>query len=225
MSFARRAWAVFRKDLLIEARSRRASNAMLFFAGIVLVVLGLAVGPDPREIREAAPGLLWVAVTFTAVLGLGRAFDTERENRGMEGLFLYPGDRGAIYVGKFAALVVLLAVVQAVLFLLAGIFYGIDLVPVLPGVVGVAVLGTVGLAGVGALYGALTLNVRAREVLLPLLVFPVVVPVILGAVSATRLLLHGDPMGELGGWIRLLIAFDVVFTVAPLLAFETVLAD
>lgn len=225
MSYAARAWAVFRKDLLIEARTRQASNAMAFFAGVVLLVLGFALGPDRLEIQQAAPGLLWVAVTFTALLGLGRAFDPERSNRGMEGLFLYPGDRSAIYLGKLGALVVLLAGVEVVLFFLAAFLYNLDLVPVLPELAGVAALGTVGLAGVGTLYGALTLNIRAREVLLPLLVFPVIVPVVLATVSATRVLLGQAPVGDLGGWIRLLVAFDIVFTVAPLLAFEAVLAD
>ncbi len=225
MSFALRTWAVLRKDLLIEARTRQASNAMAFFAGVVLLILGFALGPDRREIQQAAPGLLWVAVTFTALLGLGRAFDAERENRGMEGLFLYPGDRSAVYLGKLGSLVVMLGAVEVVLFFLAAFLYNLNLVPVLPELAGVAALGTVGLAGVGTLYGALTLNLRAREVLLPLLVFPVVVPVVLGAVSATRVLLEGGPAGELGGWVRLLVAFDIVFTVAPLLAFEAVLAD
>jgi len=225
VSFTRRSWAVFRKDLLIEARTRQASNAMAFFAGIVLLVLGFALGPDRRAIQGAAPGLLWVAVTFTALLGLGRAFDAERENRGMEGLFLYPGDRSAVYLGKLGALVVLLGFVEVVLFGLAAFLYNLSLLPVLAPLAGVAALGTVGLAGVGTLYGALTLNLRAREVLLPLLVFPVVVPVVLGAVSATRILLDGGGAGGLGGWIHLLVAFDIVFTVAPLLAFEAVLAD
>lgn len=225
MTAIRQAWAVLRKDLLIEYRTRQAVTTMVFFAGVVLLILGFAVGPDAREIRQAAPGLLWIAVVFTAVVGLSRAFDSERENRGMEGLFLYPGDRGGVYLGKVGVLVVLLGLTEAVLFLLASFLYDLSLWSSLPALAGVAALGTVGLAGVGALFGALTLNLRAREVLLPLLVLPLVVPVVLGSVTATRLLLQGDPLGELGAWIRLLVVFDIVFTVAPLLIFERVLAD
>jgi heme exporter protein B len=225
MSFFVRAAAVLRKDLLIEARNRQAMNSMVFFAGAVLLVLGIATGPEASAVRKAAPGLLWIALVFTAVLGLGRIFDSERENRGIEGLFLYPGDRRAVFVGKFLALALILFVAESVLFTLAAFLYNLNLWPVLPQVALVALLGTLGLAGIGTLYGALTLNLRAREVLLPLLVFPLVVPLVLASVACTRLLLEGDPFGELGGWIRLLGSFAIVFTVAPLLVFERVLAE
>ena len=225
MSFLRQATAVLRKDLLIEARTRQAVPSMAFFAGLVLLILGFALGPDTEAVRRAAPGLLWIAVVFTSVLGLARAYDTERENRGMEGLFQYPGTRTAVFAGKLAGLLLLLLSVEALLFTGGALLYDLDLARVALPLAGVALLGTVGLAGIGTLYGALTLNLRAREVLLPLLMFPLVVPVVLGSVSATRLLLAGDPFGELDAWVRLLVAYDVVFTVAPLLAFEHVLAD
>jgi heme exporter protein B len=225
VSFTRQTLAILEKDLLIEVRSRETVTSMVFFAGLVLLILGFALGPDAEAIRIAAPGLLWIAVVFTAVLGLSRAYDPERENRGIEGLFQYPGSRTAIFVGKLVVLLLLLLFVEGVLFVMGGVLYNLGLGAVALPLAGVAFLATVGLAGIGTLYGALTLNLRAREVLLPLLVFPLVVPVVLGAVSATRLLLLGDPFGELGAWVRLLAAYDIVFTVAPLLAFELVIAD
>lgn len=225
MSFFRRTYAVLWKDLLIEARSKQALSSMIVYSGITLLILGIALGPDTAEIRRAAPALLWIAVIFTSVLGLSRSFDSERENRGIEGLLLYPDDRSAVFVGKFGALVVLLVFVEAVLILLASLLYDLQLWAILPKLAGVALLGIVGLAGVGTLYGALTLNVRAREVLLPVLVFPLVVPAVLASVAATRLLLEGDPMDQFLPWIKLLVAFDIVFTVTPLLLFERVLTD
>jgi heme exporter protein B len=159
------------------------------------------------------------------VLGLARVYDPERENRGMEGLFQFPGSRTAVYLGKLGVMVLLLAFVEGLLFVLGGLLYNLDLLSVAPPLVLVGILGTVGMSGIGTLYGALTMNLRAREVLLPLLVLPLLVPVVLGTVSATRLLLEGDPFGELQGWLRLLAAFDIVFTVAPLLVFERVLAE
>lgn len=225
MTFVRQTWAVIWKDFVIEARSKQAVTSMVFFAGLVLLILGFALGPDTRAVREAAPGLLWVAVIFTTVLGLNRLYDPERENRGMEGLFQFPGSRAAVYAGKLAVMVLLLLFVEAVLFVLGAVLYNLDLLSVAGPLALVALLGTVGIAGIGTLYGALTLNLRAREVLLPLLVFPLVVPVVLATVSATRALFAGDPMVELGAWIRLLVAYDVIFTVAPLLAFERVLAE
>lgn len=225
MSFTRQTLAILEKDLLIEVRGRETVTSMVFFAGLVLLILGFALGPDPEAIRRAAPGLLWIAVIFTTVLGLSRAYDPERENRGMEGLFQYPGNRTAIFVGKLGVLLLLLLFVEGVLFVMGGVLYNLGLAAVALPLAGVALLATVGLAGIGTLYGALTVDLRAREVLLPLVLFPLVVPVVLGAVSATRLLLLGDPFGELGAWIRLLAAYDIVFTVAPLLAFERVIAD
>jgi heme exporter protein B len=225
MSFSLQARAVIEKDLLIEARSRETVTSMVFFAALVLLILGFALGPDSEAVRQAAPGLLWIAVVFTSILGLSRAYDAERENRGMEGLFQYPGGRSAVFVGKFTVLLIMLLFVELVLFVLGGVLYNLGLATAVGPLAAVAVLGTVGLAGVGTLYGALTLDLRAREVLLPLLMLPLVVPVVLGAVSATRLILQGDPFSELGAWIRLLIAYDIVFTVAPLLAFERVLSD
>lgn len=225
MTVLRQASAVLRKDLLIEARTKQIVTSMAFFAGLVLLVLGFALGPDSRAIRQAAPGLLWVAVVFTAILGLSRAYDPERDNRGMEGLFQYPGTRSGIFVGKLVGLMLLLLFVEGTLFVGGAVLYDLELGAAALPLAGVVLLGTEGLAGIGTLYGALTLNLRAREVLLPLLMLPLVVPVLLGSVSATRLVLDGDPLGELGAWVRLLVAYDVVFTVAPLLAFEHVLAD
>lgn len=225
MTFLRQAAAVLHKDLLVEVRTRQAVTSMVFFAALVLLILGFAMGPDSADVREAAPGLLWVAAVFTAVLGLARAYDTEREHRGMEGLLSYPGNRSAVFAGKFTGILLLLLFVESVLFAGGTLLYNLDVGAVAAPLAGVVLLGTVGLAGIGTLYGALTLNLRAREVLLPLLMLPLVVPVVLASVSATRLLLAGDPFGELAGWVRLLLAYDVVFTVAPLLAFEHVVAD
>lgn len=225
MTFVRQAWAVVWKDLMIELRSRQGVTSMVFFAGLVLLILGFALGPDTRAIREAAPGLLWIAVVFTTVLGLNRLYDPERENRGMEGLLQHPGSGIAVYAGKLAVMVLLLLFVEAILFVLGALLYNLDLVSVAKPLVAVAVLGTVGISGIGTLYGALTLNLRAREVLLPLLVFPLVVPVVLATVSATRALFLGNLSGELDAWIRLLVAYDVIFTVTPLLAFERVLSE
>lgn len=225
MTFLRRAWAVVWKDFVIEVRSKQAVTSMIFFAGLMLLILGFALGPDTQAIREAAPGLVWVAVIFTTVLGLNRLYDAEGENRGIEGLFQFPGSRAAVYAGKLTVMVLLLLFVESVLFVLGALLYNLDLVSVAGPLALVALLGTVGIAGIGTLYGALTLNVRAREVLLPLLVFPLVVPVVLATVSATRLLFSGGDLGGLDAWIRLLVAYDVIFTVAPLMVFERVLSE
>lgn len=221
----RRAWAIVRKDLRTELRTRHAVNTMVFFAVSILLILGFAMGPDAQRIEQSGPGLIWVSLLFTAVLGLGRVFDAERGNRGMEGLLNYPGDRRAVFLGKFMALALLLTAVQAVLLVFASLMYNLDVWSVLPQLLGVLALGTVGVAGIGTLYGALTLNLRASEVLLPLLMLPLIVPPVVASISATELLIAGDPFGRLGGWIRLLAVFGLVFTLVPLMTFERALAD
>jgi len=229
----RRAWAVVWKDLLIERRAKAAFNAMAFFAGLVLLTFGFALGPDvpaggARQgtlLQELAPGLIWVAVLFAGVLALDRSFQLELEGGGLDALRLYPGDRKALYVGKFLANVTIMLLMEVLVCPFAGILYSLDLWPRLPGLAVVAVLATTGFAAMGTFYAALTANLRARQVMLPLLMFPVLIPVILSAVKATDLVLHGDAMGELGSWLKLLGAVDLLFLTTCLLTFEYVLEE
>jgi len=231
----RRAWAVTWKDLLIERRAKAAFNAMAFFAGLILLTFGFAFGPDVPAgeagqgtlLQQLAPGLFWVTVLFAGVLAVDRSFQVELERGGgaLNALRLYPGDRKAVYVGKLLANVTIMFVMEMLVCPVAGILYSLDLWPRLPGLAGVGLLATIGFAAVGTFYAALTANLRARQVLLPLLMFPVLVPVILAAVKATDLVFHGDPMGELGSWLQLLGAVDVLFLTTCLLVFEFVLEE
>lgn len=229
----RRVWAVVRKDLLIERRAKAAFNAMAFFAGLVLLTFGFALGPDvpageARQgtlLQELAPGLLWVTILFAGVLAVDRSFQLELERGGLDALRLYPGDRKALYVGKLIANVSIMLVMEILVCPFAGILYSLDLWPRLPGLAGVAILATTGFAAMGTFYAAITANLRARQVLLPLLMFPVLLPVMLAAVKATDLVMHGDPMGQLGSWVKLLAAADVLFLTTCLLVFEYVLEE
>jgi len=219
----RRVWAVARKDLLIERRAKAAFNAMAFFAGLVLLTFGFALGPDvpageSRQgtlLQELAPGLLWVTILFAGVLAVDRSFQLELERGGFDALRLYPGDRKALYVGKLIANVTIMLVMEILICPLAGVLYSLDLWPRLPGLAGVAILTTTGFAAMGTFYAALTANLRARQLL----------PVILAAVKATDLVMHGDPMGQLGSWVKLLAAADVLFLTTCLLVFEYVLEE
>lgn len=218
-TWAEQTWAVFRKDVLLEARSRVNINAMLFFAAMVLLIFSFALGPNPARLQEAAGGLLWLAFIFSGILAFGRAYQLEAENNAFEGLLLVAQHRSAIYAGKVVGVVAVMAVLEVVIVPVMALLFNLDLWSVLPSLALVAFLGTVGFSSIGALYGALTMSLRAREVLLPLLVFPVAVPVILGAVQATTQLLTGEQT-DLGNWISLLAAFDVIFLTAGMLVFE-----
>lgn len=223
MEFALRTWAVLWKDLLIEARTRAAFSAMAFFAALVLFVFAFAVGPDPRLLERLAGGLLWIGIVFTGLLSLGRTFHSEELSGGLEGLELYPGDVRAIYLGKLLGNLLLLLVVEAILYPVAGVLFHLDLAARPLALAGVALLGTFGFSVVGTFYAALTLNLRARELMLPLLLLPLLVPVLLGAVSATSALLTGGAPGEVGAWVRLLVAFDVIYFVVCTWIFPAVL--
>lgn len=220
-----RVGAIVWKDMLVEARTRASFNAMVFFAALVLFIFSFAIGPDTELLRQVAGGLLWVGIAFTGVLSLSRTYGGEEASGGLEGLRLYPGDPRAIYLGKLVGNLGLLLLVEAILIPATGVLFQLELWPHLLPLSGIALLGTFGFSVVGTFYAALTVHLRARELLLPLLLFPVLVPVVLGAVKATTLVLHGDPLGEIGVWVRLLVAFDIIFFVVCTWIFPVTLEE
>lgn len=223
MTFARRALIVVWKDLLVERRSKETFNALFFFALLLLFVFQFAVGPDRERLAGTLPGLLWLGFMLTGLLGLGRTFVVERENDCWEALRLAPGDKSAIYVGKLAGNLLLMFVVEAILVVLFGIFFNLDLAGVLPALVVVIGLGTVAFAAVGTLFAAMTSQVRARELLFPVLLLPVQAPVLLATVKATEAVLLGEPLGSVAHWLKLLGAADVIFVAVGVLTFDFVL--
>ena len=219
----RRAWMVVWKDVLSERRSKESLNALVFFSILLLFVFQFALGPERARVETALPGLLWLGFILAGLLAFGRTFLVERENDCWEGLVLSPGDKSAIYLGKLAGNVLLMAVVEAVLLVLFTVFFGLDFTGVLPALSLVLALGTLGLAAVGTLFGAITAQLRARELLFPVLLLPAVVPILLGSVSATQIVILGQPLAEAGAWLKLLAAADLVYLVVGVLTFEFVL--
>jgi heme exporter protein B len=222
-AYMRRAWIVVWKDVLSERRSKESLNALIFFSILLLFVFQFALGPERARVEAALPGLLWLGFILAGLLAFGRTFLVERENDCWEGLVLSPGDKSAIYLGKLAGNVLLMAVVEAVLLVLFTVFFGLDFTGVLPALCLVLALGTLGLAAVGTLFGAITAQLRARELLFPVLLLPAVVPILLGAVSATQSVILGQPLAEAAAWLKLLAAADLVYLVVGVLTFEFVL--
>jgi heme exporter protein B len=221
--YARRAWIVLWKDLLTERRSKETLNALFFFTLLLLFLFQFALGADREQLQGALPGLLWLGFVLAGLLGLGRSFIVERDNDCWEGLLLTPGDKSAIYLGKLLANLVLMAVVEAVFLVLFTVFENLDLGPALGPLVLVLVLGTLGLAAVGTLFAAVTAQVRARELLFPVLLLPAQVPILLATVSATQTALSGRPLAEAAQWLQLLAVADVVYLMIGILTFEFVL--
>ena len=213
------------KDLLVERRSKETLNALLFFSLALLFVFQFALGPDRERLASVLPGLLWLGFILSAVLGLGRAFLVEHQNDCWEALLLVPGDKSAIYLGKLAGSLVLMLVVETLVLALFVLFFNVDLGAALPGLALVIALGTVGIAAIGTLFAAMTAQVRARELLFPVLLLPVLVPVLLGTVKATEALLLREPLAAVAHWLQLLVAADVVYLTTGFLTFEVILED
>jgi heme exporter protein B len=220
----RQAAAVAGKDLLIEFRGRHAVGSILPFAATVLIAFGLSLGPGRTLLRQTAPGLLWLAVLFASILAFRRSYEAEGEDGALEGLVLAPLDRASVFLGKAAAVTIQLLALEAVVLVLVIALFDLPLGKA-PLVVGAAfVLGTVGLAAVGSLFGVLTESVRAREAVFPLLVLPLVTPVLVAGVKATALAVEGRG-GEAASWLGLLVAFDLVFVALGTLVFGHLLED
>ena len=223
MSYLRRAGIVLWKDLLSERRSKEALNALLFFALLLLFVFQFALGGDRERLTAALPGLLWLGFVLSGLVGLGRTFLVEREHDCWEGLVLAPGDTSAIYLGKVAGSLLLMLAVAIILLLLFAFFFNVDLGPHLPALAPVVGLGTLGFAAVGTLFAAMTAQVRAREVLFPVLLLPAQVPVLLGAIKATESVLAGEPLGTVAHWLQLLAAADAIYLTIGILTFDAIL--
>jgi heme exporter protein B len=218
-SMWRAAWIVARKDLAIELRTRSAFLSVVVFALLSLAIFFFAWDPTAVAPVDLAPGVLWVTFTFAALLGLHRSFGVEAESRAIDALIVAPIDREAIYLGKAMANVVFVSAVLVVSIPAVMLFYNLPIGSSWPALLGVAVLAAVGLVAIGTLFSAMTVNTRMAELLLPMLSLPFFVPVVLASAQASTRLLAGRPVAEVMGWIRILIAFDVVFTVACTLAF------
>jgi heme exporter protein B len=219
------ALAVARKDAMAELRGRHATVSTLFFAAVVLLLFGFALGPDSARLAAAAPGLLWLAIVFAGILAVGRVHQLETDDGALEQLAAYPVDRRSLYAGKALAGFGVMLMLGVVLLVAVGILFGVDVASAPVPLLATVVLGAAGVAAVGTFYAGLTVRLRAREVMLPLLMLPILAPLLLAAVKATAAALSGDAFGELGAWIGLLVAFDVVMVAAGAATYGYLLED
>jgi heme exporter protein B len=217
--------ALIWKEALVEARGRETVLAGAVFALLVLVIFNFAFDLRVENVAAVAPGVLWVTVTFAGVLSLGRAFARERDRRTLDGLLLAPVDRSALYLAKVVGSLASMLVVEVIaLPAFIGLF---NISADLPLLVGGLLLGTLGLAGVGTLFAAIAAHTRARDVLLPLLLFPIQVPVILATVKTTGAAIHmpGASPADVGQWLGLLVAFDALFLALSVVLFDFVIEE
>lgn len=219
----RRVRAIAWKDLTAERRSKAGFNGVVALGVTILVLFGFALGPDTQAIREAAAGALWLAALFSAVLAFNRSYQVELESGALDALLLYPGARWTIFAGKLLANLAFVGLMLAIVVLVGIVLFQVTIPAAWPELVGVLALGALGICTLGTFYASMASRSRAREVLLPLLLFPMLVPALLASMQATKALLGGDLMHEANAWIQLLVAYDIIFLVATHLAFEHVI--
>jgi heme exporter protein B len=219
------AWLIARKDLAIEFRTRTAFFSAVTFALLGLVIFYYAWDPTAVSAIDLAPGVLWVIFTFSGLLGLNRSFGVEAADRAIDGLLASPVSRESIFLGKALANLVFIGAVQLIAIPALAVFYNLPLGPIALPLVAIAVLAAIGLVAVGTLFSAMAVNTRLAELLLPMLALPFFVPIVMAAAQATSRLLSGRPVTEAGAWIKLLLAFDLVFVVACTLAYPFTVED
>lgn len=226
MRFLEAVWLIVHKDLLIEVRSREILYTTVFFAVSTVLVFAFGFVREGRAAEEAAPAIMWVAIAFSGTLALGRAFERERQHETLRGLLMAPIERPALYVGKLAGILLLMAAVEAVLVPLVALLFQAQVFahPLL--LLGLLVAGTLGFAAVGTLFAAMLVRSRSRDVLLPVLLYPITVPVIIAGVRGTAALLQAEadvPVAR--AWLSMLVFFDAVFITLALWTFEAVMTE
>ena len=218
MNYARQVWAIVAKDIAAELHTREIFNAMFVFAVLALLIFSFALNLRGATAQAAAPGVLWATIAFAGNLGLSRSMTHEQQTGGLDGLRLAPIDRTAIFFGKALGNLLLMLVVEVVLLPLGTALLNVSFLR--PSVLVVLLLGTVGYAAVGTLLAAIAVNTRAREVMLPILLLPLAVPLLIAAVQATAGLLDGLTLADVNGWMRILVVYDLVILAVAVLTFE-----
>ena len=223
LGFWRQLLGILHKDLLLEWRSRARLNAVVFFGMLTLLLFSFAVGPNQAILTRIAPGFLWLAILLASVLSLGESMRQELDNSALEGLCLLPIDARALFLGKAGANVLLLTGLSIVLVPLSVALYGVEIKMGGMSLLTILLLGAGAISAPGTLYAAIATYARARDILLPLLLFPILIPGLLAAVKATAAVYQGDPMGELSSWVSLLVAFNIVYWLLCMLLFGRVI--
>ena len=225
MDYLKKVWAIVWKDIRAEIRTKEIFSSMFIFSLLVLVIFNFSI--DLLEVNplDIAQGVLWIAFTFSGILGLNRSFLFEKENDCLQGLMLTPIDRSAIYLGKMLGNLIFMLIMEAITVPIFVVLFNIGIYDKIISLAIVIFLGTLGFVTVGTLFSAMSVNIKAREVMLPILLFPIVVPLIIASVKSTGAILTGKPFDDIISWLKLIAVFDVVFLVVSFLSFEYIIEE
>lgn len=220
MTTLRQTWAIVAKDLAAELHTREILSAMFVFALLAMLIFSFALDLQGRTSSAAASGVLWTTIAFAGTLGLSRSMAREQQTGGIAGLLLASSDRTAIFFGKALGNFIMMLAVEVVLLPVGTVLFDANLLR--PALLLVIFLGTVGYAAIGTLLAAIAVNTRAREVMLPILLLPLMVPLLIAAVQVTSALIEGLALADANNWLRILVVYDLVITAVAVMTFEYV---
>ncbi len=225
MNFLKKIVTILWKDLLTELRTKEKISSMFVFSLIVIVVFNFSFSTGALQMRKIAPGILWVAFIFSGTLGLNRSFAQEQDTGSLQGLLLCPVDRSAIYLGKMVGNFIFMTIIELITLLPFAVFLNVPIIHVLPQLLLIILLGTLGFCCVGTLFAAISANTKMRDVMLPVLLFPVISPIVIASVQATGTILDGGAFGEITRWIKLLVVFIALFLAVSVIVFDFVIEE
>lgn len=218
-------WAIIKKDIITELRTKELFSSMLVFALLVIVIFNFAFGFSAELLDLAAPAMLWISFTFAGVLGLSRSFALEKEGNAIIGMLLTPTDRSLIYAGKMISNTIFVFLVGLLMVPMFILFFNYNFLSTLVPLIPVIFLGSIGFVSVGTLFSAMALNTKLREVMLPILLFPIIIPVIVSAVKLSEQVLDGNSLLAASFSLKLLVSFDIIFLTACAVIFEYVIDE
>jgi heme exporter protein B len=213
------------KDLISELRTKEVMIPILIFSIMVIFVFNFALGPGFKEMMSVVPGVLWVTFIFAGTLGMNRSMSTEMENECIKALCMAPVDKSLIYLGKFIGNLIFLLITETIILIISVVLFNYQILDRLHALVPVIILGTIGFVGVGTLLAMISVQTRLKEIVLPILLLPVIIPVIIWSANATRIALSGKAFAEVVPYLELLLAFDIIFLIISLLTFEYLLQE
>ncbi|MDH5761518.1 MAG: heme exporter protein CcmB [Nitrospinota bacterium] len=217
--------AIVWKDFVTELKTRELFSSMFVFALLVMLIFIFSINLSIVSANEVGPGVLWVAILFAGTLGLNRSFMLEKENGCLQGMMLAPVDRSAIFFGKMLSNLAFLLIMETFLLPVFMIFFNVDLVSHLGPLVGVILMGTLGFSALGTLLSSLSSNLKTREIMLPILLYPLMVPVAIGAVRLTGQILDGKSLADMMNWVGLILCFDIIFISASIMTIDHILEE
>ena len=223
--FMRQVAAIVWKDFTVELKTRELFVSMFIFAVLVILIFIFSVDLSIVKANEVGPGILWVAILFAGTIGLNRSFMLEKENQCIQGLMLAPIDRSVIYFGKMLSNLAFLLIMEAFLLPVFMIFFNIDLISHLFPLLFVILIGTIGFSALGTLLSSLSANLKTRDIMLPILLYPMMVPIAIGSVKMTSQVLAGEGLSSVMNWVGLTLCFDVIFIGVSIMTIDYILEE